>query len=324
MRGVRLRRTVKKRILDASNEVRRAKINRHNGCVRVAVVSSDKWKSKVLDDLLITRNFLANGIFAEIVSWQDRKVDYKKYDAILIGSMWGYQKQLDDFYQWLKLIDDSEASVINPTDVIRYNCNKVEQFRLIHKAGLPMIRTSAIKVGGLANFKLPKIEFVIKPAVSGGGENTFLIRNEKDFEEKYEILEKINEDMALLIQPFVHEIADGEVGVVMIDGKIVNAVRRFPGVLAGEFHVEPVDHIPPELQKLAESAWSLYPGITYMRLDTVETETGYQIMEIEAFEPQLYYYLAKKKDQEKMLNTMRQAVMKKIREKDNPDDEVDL
>ena len=51
-----------------------------------------------------------------------------------------------------------------------------------------------------------------------------------------------------------------------------------------------------------------------MRVDTVFTEGKYKIMEVEAFEPELYYHLLKDKNRKKMLTRMFDEVMRKIDE----------
>ena len=39
---------------------------------------------------------------------------------------------------------------------------------------------------------------------------------------KLELLKKINKERELLVQPYIPEISNGELGIVMIEGKIVN------------------------------------------------------------------------------------------------------
>ncbi len=304
----------RKRLVVWSNMIRRGVLLSTN-CKRVAIISSNEWKNKVYDDLLVERAFLKHGVRAEIISWQDFGIDYKKYDAILIGSMWGYQDYLADFERWLSLT--STVLVVNNFDVICENYNKVVQFEKLADLGLPVIETRVI--GGLLDSRFEDLVrnfgrggFVLKPAISGGGKNTFLVRNEIEFEVARKALSKLGRLREFLVQPFVPEIKKGEIGVVIIGGEIVNVVRRFPGVLQGDFKVETVRKISNELKNLAMLAWSAYPGATYMRVDTVFSGGKYKIMEVEAFEPQLYYYLLRGEKRKKMLEKIVGEVLRKI------------
>ncbi len=309
----RLRGEMRKKKLKLSNEKLKKAIGKH--APKVAIASSTSWANRVTDDLLIERELLHNGIAADIISWQDNKVDYKKYDAVLVGSMWGYQRELDTFWAFLEQIEKNKVPMINPIQIIRENCNKVSQFQLLRKIGLPVVETEIIETGKLNDWKMPSLEkpsgaIVIKPAISGGGDNTFLIHDKDELKKVKERLVTVNRKMDLLVQPYIPEVSNGEIGVVMIGGKIVNAVRRFPGVIDGHFRVEPVAKIDEKLRTLAEQAWKAYLGISYLRVDTVEIDGEHVIMEVEAFEPQLYYYLLKGSAQEEMLHAMCNEVKK--------------
>jgi len=297
-----------KRLTNSVHEmaIRCASIAKRGRVLRVAIVSCDRWKGKVYDDLLLRGEFLKRDLDAKIVSWQDGSVKWGKFDAIVIGSMWGYQNFLSDFEKWLAKIEENGAVVVNPIPVIRKNYDKAEQFRILRRAGVPVVRTGVLKMGEIDSFELPEGKFVIKPTISGGGENTFLVQNRGDFEEKRSKLRRLNEERELLVQPFVPEISAGELGVVMIGGKIMNVVRRFPGVLEGKFKVEKVKTLAKEARNLADKIAEMpeFREASYLRIDMVERKTGPVIMEVEAFEPQLYYYLLKGKAREKALDLM--------------------
>ena len=280
----------------------------------VAIVTCDLWKGRVYDDLLLQNWFLKKGALAEIISWQDNSIDWEKYDVILIGSMWGYQNHLPELDKWFGKIDDKV--VVNSLEMIANNFNKTKQFESLKKAKLPVVETKVVPIDGVLNFKMPKTPFVVKPAISGGGENTFLVSKEGELEELMVILKKINKERELLVQPYIPEISDGELGVVIIEGEIVNAVKRFPGVLKGDFKVEPVNlkRLSDKARDLAMKVCSLpeYKDATYLRVDMVFCQNECKIMEVEAFEPQLYYYLLRDEAREKMLDKMVSAVLGKV------------
>ena len=120
----------------------------------------------------------------------------------------------------------------------------------------------------------------------------------------------------MLVQPFVSEINKGELAVIVIDGKVANVVRRFPGVFEGVFHVEVEDRsvLNDEIKAICKKICDApeYAGFLYARIDLVKTKSGYCVMEVELFEPQLFYYLLKGAAREKMLMMMVSGVGKRM------------
>lgn len=296
------------------NGVRGVLVKMRGKIPKVAIVSCDRWAGKVYDDLLLQGEFLRQRMDAKIVSWQDATVRWENFDVAVIGSMWGYQNYLPEFEKWLGEVG-KETVLVNPVEVIRGNYNKAEQFRALERAGVPVIKTQVVGIGKLDEFELSEGEFVVKPAVSGSGENTFLVKGKSDFEKARGRLEELNETRELLVQPFVPEIRAGEIGVVTIGGEMMNVVRRFPGVFEGGYRVEVVDEVGCRMEGLVRKVVEMpeYKEAVYLRIDTVEREDRPVVMEVEAFEPQLYYYLLKGSRREKMLKKMVGEVRKRIK-----------
>lgn len=287
---------------------------RGNGVKNVAIVSCDQWRGRVYDDLLLQGEFLRRGMNAKIVSWQDTEVKWGDFEVAVVGSMWGYQNYLRDFEKWLERVG-SETVLVNPVEVIRRNYNKAEQFRVLERAGVPVIDTQIVGIGKLDEFRIPEGKFVVKPAISGSGENTFLVKDVGDLEKVEGKLGELNKTRELLVQPFVPEIRAGEIGAVAIGGEIMNVVRRFPGVIEGGYRLEVVKktEISNSVEEIAQKVMGVpeYSGATYLRIDVVERENGAVVMEVEAFEPQLYYYLLRGSERKQMLTRMVTEVMKK-------------
>lgn len=294
---------------------------------RIALVSCNKWKNKVYDDILLQKAFLDFGIGADIVSWQDETLDYSKYDALLITSMWGYQNFIEDLEKWLSKI--AGAKLLNCEEIIRNNYDKVKQIKRLRKVKLPITPTTIIDKGilGKPGESMPtdidkyfsEFPVVVKPNISSGGENTFLLRNRSDLKIILEKLQTINIKREILVQPFLEEIENGEISVVAIDKKIINAVIRFPGVIdkSGGYKVKPIaisdldKNIIELCNRVIESEDQRQ---LYIRIDIVVQKNAITIMEVELFEPQLFYYLLKNEKRKIMLNTMVKAVEKRLSE----------
>ena len=280
----------------------------------IALVSCDAWAGRVYDDLLLQKAFLDSGVKADIVSWQNKKLNYNKYDALLITSMWGYQNYIHDFEKWLDEVRN--LKVFNPVKIIRENYDKLKQIAILEKNHLPTVPTKIVKMlDSKDEFSFPVI---LKPSISGSGENTFLVNNYAELESIMNKLQEINKDRDILVQPFLPEINNGEISVIVIDKKIVNAVVRFPGIVGDskKYIVKPldVDNLDADLIKLCEKIIDLneYRDELYMRIDVVKKNNTYIIMEVELFEPQLFYYLLKGKARKTMLDTMVESLKKRL------------
>lgn len=282
---------------------------------KIALVSCREWRGKVLDDLLIARAFNRSGYRVKIVAWEDSGVDYDGFKAILVTSMWGYQDRLVDLEKWFKVVENK--AILNPIETIRANYDKPKQKELLDRVGIRTIPTEVIKksLGSknrevltkrikkiAANFGVESV--VIKPAISGSGKNTFIIGAEKrkysfDFEDIPERILKINQEKDLLVQPFIKEIDNGELAVIMIDGEFSHAVMRYPHIFntVGINHeVKKVDNEVIEIcKKILEI--SEFKHALYSRIDFVKIKGEYYAMEVELFEPQLYYHLIDEKDE---------------------------
>ena len=308
------RRASRLRKMSAENETLRGRLA--DGTLRVGLVSSSEYLGKVTDDLLLEKAFLTRGVNARRVAWQDMSVS--DFDCLLVTSMWGYQNDLGRFYVWLSEVEKAGVRIFNPAPIIRANCDKVKQLEILDRAGVPHIETTVVRqwdrtaeIMVKEKFAFP---FVIKPAISASGEGAVLVHNNRELALSKIHLMETSRDKALLVQPYVSEISEGELGVVVIDGKIVNAVRRFPGVFEGEFHVvaEPIDALDDAVREICARVLAAYNGALYARIDLVKTADGYKVMEAELFEPQLYYYLLEGEEQESMLDTMVEGVKKRV------------
>ena len=292
-----------------------------NTCV--GLVSCDKWRCRTYDDLLLQNAFLKAGIRAEVISWQDKNINFSKYDALIITSMWGYQNDLHALTEWLNKV--SNLNVINNVKIIRDNYNKAKQIAILQKNKLPIIPTAIISKSELKSFNVSyldknkiKLPVVIKPAISSGGANTFFVNSESKFKDAARKLQQNTVSENILIQPFVPEIENGEISVIAIDKKIVNAVVRFPGIVGKNkrYMVKPLDiaSLDAELIKICNDIIKLkdFEEQTYIRMDFVKRADGFSIMEVELFEPQLFYYLLSGKKRKMMLSAMVKAVKKQL------------
>lgn len=282
----------------------------HKKSPKIALISSEKWREKVLDDLLIASELNKKGYRSEIISWEKSQNRADSYAGFLITSMWGYEDSEKSLEKWLEFF--SNKKIENKISIIKNNYDKKLQQNLLEFSGIPTIPTIFIE----KNPKNLKISLknameslgvslaVVKPTVSGSGKNTFLIGN-SDRKHSFSIdslpekLYKVSEKKSLMVQPFLEEIDNGELAVVMLNGEISHAVMRYPHIFndSGEIHAVDVSTLDSSIKNLCEKITKIneYKNALYSRIDLVKKDGKYLVMEVEFFEPQLYFYLQKNK-----------------------------
>jgi glutathione synthase/RimK-type ligase-like ATP-grasp enzyme len=100
------------------------------------------------------------------------------------------------------------------------------------------------------------------------------------------------------VQPFLPEIVAGEWSLVFIDGELTHAVLKRPA--PGDFRVQSYlvgaveARVPgPRVAAIARRVVNALPGSTlYARIDGVERDSGFTVMEVEVNEPALFFDLA--------------------------------
>ena len=299
------------------------KCNKKRFNKKVAIVSCDKWVGKVKEDELLKFELNKLLVDVDIISWQDNTVDYSKYDAIIIRSLWGYQDYIEEFVDYLDKLKKEKVKVFNSVEILKDNLNKYEQFKILDKYDIPHIETFFLKKDELDKVKDINKEhkdLVVKPIISGSGNNTFIISDtiEKNNIKVAEVTDRfsnvLNEvNNYLMVQPFVKEIDDGEISVVLIDNKVSHIVVRNTSVFnnKGSISVVGLDAMDDKMKSIVDRCSNIneYKSALYMRVDLVKIDDNYKVMELELVEPQLFLGFRKTK---KQLVDFAKAIKEKI------------
>lgn len=284
---------------------------------KIAIMTSSEYKNKFIGDLLLQNNLLHNQITSDILSWEEDN-NYSKYDAILISSIWEYQDQIDKFTKWLQYLEDNDIKVYNSLDIIKNNYIKEKQIAILEKNNIKFIPTKVIEkktknlekeISSIIN-EFNNQEIVIKPSISGSGNNTFII-GESNRQNSYLLkniiskLERINKEYNLLIQPFIKEIDNGEISVIYIGNKPSHAILRYPKIFnnGGLTHQVPLSSLDKSLMELCNEIIKIkeYQENLYIRIDAVKIDNEYKLMEVELLEPDLFFYLINDKSERKIV-----------------------
>jgi glutathione synthase/RimK-type ligase-like ATP-grasp enzyme len=184
--------------------------------------------------------------------------------------------------------------MLNPAEVILWNSHKRYLLELADR-GVAVVPTTLLRqsdgLRGVAR-SMYGGDVVIKPAVSVGADNTSHVHlSDRGAPEQ---LGKLMARGDVLIQPYLPEIATGEVSLIYFGGEFSHAVRKTP--VAGDFRVQVrygganTSHQPSAAERAVGDAavMAVDQPTAYARADLVTTADGPLLMELELIEPQLF------------------------------------
>lgn len=264
---------------------------------RVALVTCGAFPTLYEDDLLLVPALAALGLAGEPSVWNDPAVDWFSFEAIVIRSPWDYFERLGEFRAWLQARVAGRVLLCNSGDVLTWNFDK-RYLEELASTGVSVVPTVYVARGerpdlaALADARGWN-EIVIKPSISGGAYRTHRLRVDEVGAHAAEV-EGILRDRGLLMQPFLPEIAEGELSLLFFDGVFSHAVRKRPK--PGEYRVqfqfggttETVD-VDSTLVEQARACVLVAPSLpVYARVDGVIKDGQFLLMELEVFEPLMF------------------------------------
>jgi glutathione synthase/RimK-type ligase-like ATP-grasp enzyme len=242
----------------------------------------------------------ARGCAVDVADWRDPAVDWAASAVTVLRSPWDYTERRDEFVEWARRVGEV-SSLWNPFAVVSWNTHKAYLLDL-EAHGVPVVPTvvllggSAASLDGICDARGWNT-VVVKPAVGVGadGAGRFDVGDPAGSAH----LDALLAAGDTLVQPFVTSIeSDGEVSVVLVEGRVTHAIRKVPA--PGEFRVHEhwggrVEPFTPTagLVELAERVVAAAPAaLLYARVDMVATGGQWCVLELEATEPSLWLDLA--------------------------------
>ena len=251
------------------------------------------------EDNLLKKELELLGLNVVIKDWKSSNIDWQKQKAAIFRSTWDYFDNFNTFNKWLE-INKSKIRFINSYNLIKWNLDKSYLFDLQKKdINIP----SSVLVKKNQKTSLRELfndcswdEAILKPTISGAARHTYRIHREKiqKFENLFSDLIK-SEDF--LFQEFLTDITlNGEISLIMIDGKYTHAVRKI--AKKGDFRVQ--DDHGGKVEKynankyeiqFARKCWENCPEPPlYARVDIVYDNKGkISLGELELIEPELWF-----------------------------------
>lgn len=266
---------------------------------RIAFLTMDSLADFVSYDQLVLDLLRESEVIVDEVSWRSKSVCWDDYELVVIRSPWDYQQNAEAFLEVLQTIDRSQATLLNPLPVVRWNIRKY-YLRELEQRGISIVPTLWLDSPTVVQLRnaftqLASDELVGKPLVGANADHAHrLFRDSSE-----SVLEKAAAawtGTTALVQPFVPSIqGDGELSLIWFDGQFSHAVRKVPK--AGDFRVQE-EHggnisscrPPMDMLELAADCHRVLPErLLYSRVDIVRLPNGRPaVMEMELIEPSLY------------------------------------
>lgn len=268
----------------------------------LAIVTSRDYARYHEDDLPLIDALASRGVRCTPAVWDDAGFDWTRPAALLVRTPWDYYRRWDEFARFLDRIESLRLHVINPVPTLRWNADKHYLLELA-AAGLPVVPTRWVARGddealAAAVRAFGADQVVVKPAVSGSAWRTWRFAPDELARRAGEIAPALAAG-AMLVQPYLPAIArEGEWSLLFFGGRYSHAILKRPA--AGDFRVqerhggtfealEPDAAIVAAAARVVEALPALgHPGCLYARVDGVLGTRGFELMELEVLEPQLF------------------------------------
>lgn len=262
----------------------------------IGFVTCQKYMDMTPDEQALKLALAELGIQAVAVAWDDPEVDWSAFVGLLIRTIWNYHEQPEAFRSWLAAVEQAGVPVWNKVHTIRWNMEKT-YLRDLAQLGLSVVPTVWLEKGEtavLANILSEEgwTEAVVKPVISASAYETWITNSKMTVSDQARF-DKLVAQMAVMVQQKM-PIEQGEWSLMFFAGEYSHGVLKRPK--DGDFRVQEEyggtsilttapDYLIEQAKHLLETA---VPDTLYARIDGLELNGRFVLMELELIEPYLF------------------------------------
>lgn len=250
------------------------------------------------DDQLVADALARRGLRVVGVPWDAPDVNWSSFDAVIIRSTWNYHTKPAEFLAWIDRLERDGARAWNPPSFLRWNADKRYLLELAER-NIPIVPTLYTPQGQPLDLRatirsLGPAAAVVKPTFAAGAYETW-VAGRGSADEEQARLDALLSRSGVLIQPFINEVVtNGEWSLIFFDKQFSHAILKRPKF--GDFRVQsehggsaqslhPPDHLLAQAQRVLAAVDT---PLLYARVDGVEINDQFVLMELEALEPLLF------------------------------------
>ncbi|MFH5822375.1 RimK family alpha-L-glutamate ligase [Georgenia sp. AZ-5] len=278
----------------------------------VTLATSAALPNLAEDDAPLPDALAERGIEPRIAVWDDPDVDWSEAGLVVLRSVHDYAGRREDFLRWA----ESVPKLVNHADVVRWNTDKHYLIELANR-GMPTIPT--IWLEPERNYNKHQLhtrfpasgDFVVKPAVSSGGQEAGRYTSVDGISRRDAInhaMDLLQHGRSVMVQRYMESVdTRGETALIYMNGLVSHAVEK-EAMLHGGYHPgqtapAEVTHArqanPAEWQIGEQARQAIHSYIkdrlgrdeqlTFCRIDVVEGPNGsMSVMEVSLVDASLY------------------------------------
>jgi len=250
------------------------------------------------DDRLLVPALERIGIEGTPAVWSDPSIAWREFDAVVLRSCWDYHLRFTEFQAWLRALERGGVPLWNPVTTVLWNSDKRYLLDLARRGAATIPTMIAVQGHAETVQSIAAAEgwsrFVIKPAVSASGYETYALRMPLDAA-AHAAIARVTALGDVLVQPFATEVADsGELSLTFFDGAFSHAAikRARPGEFRVQTEhggtVDATDLDSSIVAQAIEVLRSLDEPPLYARVDGIVRRGAFLVMELELIEPNVF------------------------------------
>jgi glutathione synthase/RimK-type ligase-like ATP-grasp enzyme len=265
---------------------------------RIAFVTCERVPDLHDDDRLVAYALARLGVQVTAVVWNDPAVDWRQFASVVIRAAWDYHLDEARYAAWLHRCETEQVNLWNPAAAVLANIDK-RYLADFADAGVAIVPIEYVERGQRQSLRtlLERRNWtraVVKPAVSASAYGTWRTSIATAAADQGRLDEEVMH-RSLLVQPFADEIVtSGEWSIVFFGGEYSHAVLKKPA--PGDFrvqeelggHGEPRDPSPAIVGQARRVLSHAAAPLLYARVDGIERDAEFVLMELEINEPFLY------------------------------------
>jgi glutathione synthase/RimK-type ligase-like ATP-grasp enzyme len=265
---------------------------------RIAFVTCEELPDIHGDDRLVANALQHRGFGVTATVWNDPAVDWRQFASVVIRAAWDYHLDEARYAAWLRWCEAEKVNLWNPPATVLANIDK-RYLAGFADADVAIVPIEYVERGQRQSLRslLERrnwTQAVVKPAVSASAYGTWRTSLATADADQTRLDEEVMQ-RSILVQPFVDEIVtSGEWSVVFFDDEYSHAVVKKPA--SGDFRVqeelggqfEPRDPSRAIVEQARRVLAHVAGPLLYARVDGIERDGEFVLMEMEINEPFLY------------------------------------
>lgn len=281
---------------------------------RIALVTARAARGADRDMPVLLATLRAAGADASETDWDDARVDWSRFDLVLLRSTWDYVPRLVEFRAWVRRVA-AQTRLLNPPGIVRWNTDK-HYLANLARAGVPVVPGKFVEPGEDAARALDDLladsargpasgtagsDIVVKPAVGAGARDARRHARVDRTAILAHIRQLLDAGRSVLVQPYLAHVDEaGETALVFFDGIFSHAIRKAPllqrgaPASSGLFAEETITPRTAAVDELAVAnrALAAIPAqapLLYARVDLIRDDADApRVLELELIEPSVF------------------------------------